>query len=253
MLRDARLKVERARKHIDQLEAISRRFLDDEGYEVFVEHDSQGGDDLLRVRATEWMPPEFSLALGDAVHNLRTSLDYAIDEIAFATTGKRAGDVKFPVARNQDCLLAAVESGWKQKIPAPVVDCIVQTIQPYYGGNGEPLAVLHDVDRQDQHQLLLAKAELRLISGISVENDAGQEIPVDIWVLVGSSIAAHPIRGCRNARVRSRGTASYEVVFDGIVSPVVGLKPVIPTVRDLAEFVSGTMDEIEYSFQLSQG
>jgi hypothetical protein len=100
LFREAGLKIERVKKHITDLDLIERNFLESEekSYEVFIEHDANGGDDLLKVKAVARLPDSYALTLGDAIHNLRTSLDYIMNDIEFVHTGKRSPYTKFPAS-----------------------------------------------------------------------------------------------------------------------------------------------------------
>ena len=114
VFKEAKLKVQRAVKHINDLNVILGEFSKRQTHEVIIEHDPNGGDDLLKVRATETLSDPFSLTLGDALHNLRTSLDYAIAEIEFTKTGRRSDYTRFPVDQSKDALCSAL-GGWTCK------------------------------------------------------------------------------------------------------------------------------------------
>lgn len=250
LFREARLKVERAKHHIDNLNLIYAEFTKRKTHQVFIEHDSHGGDDVLKVKAVESLPPDFVLTLGDAIHNLRTSLDYVMNEIEFLKTTKRSDYTKFPIYKSRTDLINAINGGLKKKAPEQVIDCIVDGIQPYTGGDGEFLCHLHDLDIEDKHRLLIAKAEFSFVDGITVEDDAGSEFTFGTWLVVYGKIADVPLAGNRNAKVKNEGQPSYSVRF-GNALPF-ALEPVIPTMNQLAVLLGGTIDEIEYWFRRSQ-
>jgi hypothetical protein len=68
---ESQLKIERAMKHIDDLSSMLTAFAQGYAHEVFIEHDPNGGGDVLKVRQGI-LPTEFLLTLGDALHNLRS-------------------------------------------------------------------------------------------------------------------------------------------------------------------------------------
>lgn len=213
LFHEARLKIERAKEHINYLNLIAGDFAETKSHEVFIEHDPEGGDDLLKVRAG-LIPDDFSLILGDAAHNLVAALDYTVNEIEFHTRGFRSKYTKFPMYETRDALKAAVNGGFKEKAPEQVIDCIVDVVQPYLGGDNAILYCLHTIEMEDKHRLLIPKLELKFVEGIVIENDAGVEIPIPIWLVVDQKIALQPIKGCRNAKVK--GVRDIEVAIGAI-------------------------------------
>jgi len=77
---DSQLKLDRARKHYDDFVAEVKRFYESEPWHV--EHEHDGNDLVLRLRVLKDVPPELYLILGDLLHNLRSSLDCAVMELA---------------------------------------------------------------------------------------------------------------------------------------------------------------------------
>ncbi len=245
----ARLKIQRAVKHINDLNVILTEFSQRRTHEVIVEHDPNGGDDLLKVRAIEILPDSFSLTLGDALHNLRASLDYVIAEIEFTFNGTRSDYTRFPIDQSRDALIGRLDGGLAKRTPKQVIDCIVQTIQPYTGGNGDFICSLNNLDIEDKHRLLIAKTEFKYIDGILLVDDKGKEIRIGTWQLRNDLVAAHRPAGLRNSKVEDHGKASSEVLFgDGL--PFAGLT-IVPALRKLTKLVAATVDEIEYWFRMS--
>ncbi len=56
---ESKLKVQRALQHIHDLNQINTRFIEGCPYEVFIEHDAHGADDLLKVKARIISPTRF--------------------------------------------------------------------------------------------------------------------------------------------------------------------------------------------------
>jgi hypothetical protein len=135
--REAYLKIDRANKHVNDLESYVREFAATDHYTILIEHDPNGGCDTLKLKSTQTIPDEFLLVLGDALHNLRSALDYAMH--AASTIWDE--HTKFPIRDTRDALIAAINGGLKQKAPREVIDIIVDVIQPYKGGSGNPFGV----------------------------------------------------------------------------------------------------------------
>ncbi len=248
---ETRLKIKRAKEHINHLDLMAREFAETKSHEAFIEHDPGGGDDLLKVRAG-LLPEGFSLVIGDAAHNLIAALDYTINEIEFRVRGFRSKYTKFPMYDTRDALKAAVNGGFKEKAPEQVIDCIVDIIQPYLGGNNAILYCLHAIEMEDKHRLLIPKLELKFVDGIVIENDAGIEIPISTWLVVDKKIADQPIKGCRNAKVKNHGKADVKIMFTDVVIKGLGVSPLIPTMHLMAKRTEEAIAEIERWFILSR-
>jgi hypothetical protein len=257
LFREARLKIERAKKHINDLNVKARDFAKTRSHEVFIEHDPQGGDDILKVKAG-LLPDEFALILGDAVHNLFAALDYTINEVEFLNTGRRSKYTKFPMYASRKLLAGAVGGDYEKKIPKPVIDCILDTVQPYPGGDNAILYGLYSIEMEDKHRLLIPKLELKFVEGITIENDAGIEIEIPLWLVVDTKVAQQPIKGCRNAKVKNHGKATVKIMFTDMImvklrgGPISGPAPLIPTLELMARRCEEIIAEIEYWFKLSQ-
>jgi hypothetical protein len=242
---ESRLKVEWAMKHVNDLSRILTDFAKGYAHEVFIEHDPDGGDDVLKVRQGT-LPTEFLLTLGDALHNLRTALDYAMNEIEFLTVGKRATFTKFPVYDTRNGLENAANGGLKQKAPEKIIKCILDGIQPYAGGKGFLIWALHTLDIEDKHRLLITKSEVSLIRGITVEDDAGVERHIGNWLAVNNQIADFGLNGMRNAKVKNKGQPSLNILFGN--SPPLPLAPVFGTVHRMTAQVIDALDQMDIAY-----
>jgi hypothetical protein len=79
-------------------------------------YDPSGADDVLKVRQGI-MPNQFLLTLGDALDNLKTALDYAVNEIEFLTKGERTEHTKFPVRGTRDALVMGIKRRVEKESP----------------------------------------------------------------------------------------------------------------------------------------
>ena len=122
------LKVERAKHHIRRLEEI---------FETFVERNVQSLRPERNNRPGK--PPTFPkhtpTVLGDAIHNLRASLDHAYCIIARSNGAQITRNTLFPFGKDRQSLVGSVNGhkslGW---LTDPVVNAIVDGIEPYEGG-----------------------------------------------------------------------------------------------------------------------
>jgi hypothetical protein len=70
-----RLKVERAKKHIDDFNQEIIEFTGRDPYGIIEDRDSQPGKLVIRYVVRAPPPHTWPLLVGDAIHNLRSALD----------------------------------------------------------------------------------------------------------------------------------------------------------------------------------
>jgi len=137
-----KLKIERAKAHIRDLKRHSDVFLERKPYSLLVEPDDETRQRRVIFRIQEEVPAEIPLIIGDAIHNLRSSLDIMIcDVLALVGDPSRRG--RFPFADSADGL----ETVMKKKIKRAPDDIkqMTRSLKPYKGSGG-PLRGLHDLD-----------------------------------------------------------------------------------------------------------
>jgi hypothetical protein len=228
-LYEAGLKLKRANEHIAELDRRLRELnVDQDSYEIHIEHDANAGCHLLKVESTRTVPSEFLVVVGDIVHNLRASLDYVM------------GEFEFPIRKTRQELVGAMNGGLKDKgCPDVLMALILDHIQPYEGGSGDALYALHRLDIEDKHRLLIAKTQLTFISRMRLKNENNEEIAIDTWLIVENRVASHPIRGNRTLQVTDKGKATASIVFgDGM--PLKG-QIILPSLRHLSIVVNRTV------------
>jgi hypothetical protein len=152
------LKIERAKQHIVDLEGTLRAFYDSKPYKVGAKHDTQTRKLIYYVASVEDTPPRIALVAGDALQNLRAALDHLAYQLLLDGTGgevtpKQLKNIAFPI----------FDSATKYKSESPrkvqgvrkdAVDAI-DAIEPYKGGKGHQLWVLHELNNTDKHRLLI--------------------------------------------------------------------------------------------------
>src|SRR3569833_3423120 len=99
ILRPVRLKLDRANRHVYNLQREANAFLAKKPYVLVVREDPNLGEGAITIEQKESIPEAIPLILGDAVHNARSALDI----LAFGLVGGRAPKpwkVQFPFTRN---------------------------------------------------------------------------------------------------------------------------------------------------------
>lgn len=150
--RSSRLKVERAIYHIDCLERDLSAYA--ERQPLYLDVQLKPGD----PNYTQWHlvvsepAPLVSPILGDAIHNLRTSLDLLACEI-MRFSGQSDKSVHFPFAHSEDDLEEQIKR-WKLDRANPAAIDMIRALKPFKGGNSM-LRAVHDLDLIDKHRELI--------------------------------------------------------------------------------------------------
>ncbi len=149
------LKVERAKKHILDLEAAWDAFYQSGAYEISVNRDTNMGNYFYYLSSAKDIPQEFSLIAGDAIQNLRSALDHLAYHLV--CVGKKSlgpfSYVYFPIFKDA----SKYKSMSPRKVQGMRQDAIdaIGDIEPYGGGAGEILWHLNCLSKIDKHRLLL--------------------------------------------------------------------------------------------------
>ena len=153
-----RRKIERARKHTDDLEAEIIAFWNTKPYEIEVQGNPRTGPGCYRIKGTpKPLPQSIALIAGDAAHNLRAALDhFACGAVPTVTT-----NTAFPVWRTNRTPTSSEWKGLvKRKLNGAAAGLIeaVTNVEAYKDGNGENVWAVDELDRIDKHRLLVSVA-----------------------------------------------------------------------------------------------
>jgi hypothetical protein len=156
----ARIKIDRAKEHLDSLKGEIQRYIDCKPFEVPLE---VKGDMTRTCRplVLRLEPPlRLSTIIGDCVTNLRASLDYIAWELAtkYAATPLKSGQqkrVQFPITLTQQDFSKVSGTADHLRnvcnIPAAALT-LIESVQPYHAGY-ELLKHLNDLANEDKHRL----------------------------------------------------------------------------------------------------
>jgi hypothetical protein len=160
LLAGVRLKIERAKKHIADLDAVCRVFKNTDPYRVSPKFDPDGRSRRYCVEFVHEVPTAITLVSGDAVNNLRCALDHLAMQLFLI--GPARGDrslenkISFPIAKSATNLESRLERE-VNTFGQAVVDAI-GAIEPYKGGKGHCFWVLSELNNLDKHRLLITAA-----------------------------------------------------------------------------------------------
>lgn len=229
-----KLKIERAERHIRDLQAAIDAFLACDPYPIRIEDDPKQRIRRITIDFVAAIPDEVALIAGDAAHNLRSALDITICDIG-ASLGDHTRRARFPFATNPDDF----EAELKRKVKGfpPDILNLIRGLKPYDGGD-DVLRALHRLDIIDKHQIIVPAAN-HVAFGASSPGEFGSfrnysRNPV------GNRMVAH----LSLDRVADKDVQATVAITFGHGQPFEG-QPMVPTLLDLAQLVKGIVQTFE--------
>lgn len=154
-------KFNRSQEHLHALDQAVKWWLGDEPYVVASEINAESGFKEVVITAQEQPPARFSLMAGDAIQNLRSTLDHLVVEIARVNSGgylmeRVERDIMFPITTSPQLFRNARKRGCLGCVP-PRAQALIRLMQPYHNGDEwtrHPLWVLHQLSNIDKHRRL---------------------------------------------------------------------------------------------------
>ena len=110
----SRKKVERAMKHINDLNQLLIDFSASEFYSVRVQ-EHEGSNCVLVIFVKQFSTTEAALIVGDTLHNLRSALDLMYYRVFHDVTGKADRFTQFPIRKERKKLISAINGGLEEK------------------------------------------------------------------------------------------------------------------------------------------
>jgi hypothetical protein len=153
-----RLKIEWAKQHIRNLAQQVEAFRQSQPYFAFEEVDAESGRRPLKARLIGEVPPVIALLFGDAVHNLRASLDLLCRKLAERSARVNDADgeeVGFPFCWTETAYL---ETKTQTKIErlGPDTRPFFDALKPYKRPDGNALLhLIHELDIMDKHRYMI--------------------------------------------------------------------------------------------------
>ena len=166
----SKLKIERAKRHIWELSNEIVDYLKTKPFRVVVEKDPDSSNHLWTLRVKNEVPCHLSVIIGDAIHNLRASLDLLASDLV-SMAGGNTQNVYFPFGDNADGFEEMIKKRHLDRAGDDIVE-IVKSLKPYKGGN-ELLRTIHDLDITDKHKTLIPAAHYAGIKNFQMLNASG--------------------------------------------------------------------------------
>ncbi len=167
MFESAKLKVERANKHVADLQFSFRSFIEAHPHEFITCSDPQTGAITVETRFRENIPPTFALMIGDAVHNLRTALDHATWELIGRDGGTQDRWLHFPTSRRKEDYISICK---RIKTPRSDTTRFFLGFRAYPDGPGKRLFGLNELNSSDKHTVLTPIMGVATVRHLEVKN-----------------------------------------------------------------------------------
>lgn len=168
-----RLKIERAKHHINDLERQIESFMERKPFRLMRRFDPKSNRTSVMIKTDIPIPDELSLITGDAVHNLCAALDLTMFQLA-RDRSPSPHFIAFPFPKKAEGLAGAIDKAQVKFAGTNVVEA-VEALEPYPGGN-EILSALHRLDAQDKHRLLILSRHIPQMSADELGRVSGLPI-----------------------------------------------------------------------------
>jgi hypothetical protein len=152
IFKQSKLKISRAKYHVSELDRAWTEFRDTVPYDINIVDDKSSQESVFLLDVRHPVPDHFSVILGDAIHNLRSALDYLICDLARSAGQTRCEQNGFPIKGKAQ----KFKSGTTRKLKgiSPRAERLVLAIKSIENLN-YPLHLLNSLDVLDKHNSLV--------------------------------------------------------------------------------------------------
>jgi hypothetical protein len=244
-LNDAYVKLERARDHMADIESQIASFLSTDFYQMRLEIDQGAGRMKIVFDSLHQPNKRVNALIGDAIGNLRSSLDYLTVAFAYPHTGKTK-DFGFPFADDSNGFAGQVRSNrCFGPCAAAVQEFFINEIQAYKGGSGHSFWILNQLRNIDKHRLLVATASVAKVVASLRDRNGNTLQNCSFGVAAGHSgtLIDAPIE---HFSFTDQPRPAFEVRFQeaGVIEGVSVLK----FLTDIASMTKRLLDEVKIRF-----
>lgn len=235
----ARVKLERAKRHIQDIDALFRSFVNSDFCKLRIEPDVDPSYHRVHIDTPIGLPFHIPCGIGDAAHNIRTAFDYVTSYVV--GMGDR---VSFPIAKTRDDLKQSGRAWDKLKkgTHAALADLILEEIQPYRGGRFK-LWEITQLDNSDKHALLVPVLSIQALHGISLVSEKTGAFVKDCTVVTEGGKFFAPFALPPPIKITNQGKASATILF--AEGSVFQGQPVIQTLIDCLQCSSKALEALE--------
>ena len=232
--------------HLHRLETATREYL--EGAPIASIRSERDARDRtrgrLRVQVLREPPLKLAAIAGDIIHNLRSSLDYLVEELVKLNGHRPTFQHQFPICANAGPFSDALRKGRLYGIHEPGLKT-VERFQPYQvepeARRNHPLRRLHTLSNRDKHHML-AIAALNAGFVWKLVGEGGRVLLADQTaepIRDGETLADVPVDFTINGeQAQLQAQITISVGFD---EPAVSGFDVAAALHDIREYISVSM------------
>lgn len=148
---DHQKRIRQAQRHIDLIRNEQEQYLASQPMRITCRHDRVRGTRSYGYRITKAVPDQITLAVADAVHNFRASIELCLYSLLYKHHPKPER-IQFCTSKNAESLEKAIGERNLHRFGRELVDFIIG-LQPYPGGR-KALYELIQFDNVSKHRLL---------------------------------------------------------------------------------------------------
>ena len=246
-----RRKVERAKHHIENITADARSFLASCGYRFRRDHQGDPPSLILTVEQINLpqVPEQFSIVAGEAIYQLRTTLDHLVFELIRSQNQVPTRKNSWPILTKKHMM--AFEG--KTKGVSPSALKLIESLQPYQMGvryKDHTLWRLRELNDWDKHNFVI-RTFLAAHHGIEIKwtDDAGRLQKLSMSrsenIKRGDEFCIGPRMGIRPETEVDLKTSSF-IVFEDIAG--FHSEPIGTTLDELADEVARIVESFSDEF-----
>ena len=231
----AKVRVGRAKEHLNTLKIEGRAFWESRPYIYFAEPNPDRRTKTYKCRLVKPMPETFHVLTIEAAEHLRAALDHLGYSAAVLGGKREPKSAYFPIADSAAKLETDVIRRGRCKDLPPDILALFRALEPYKGGKAAAVWTLNRICNSSKHRLI---TEIRLESAYA--NVSLMALPP------GSIMLPHKWDSEKNevsyfsTPLGAEPKYDFEVAFFiafGPVKPVAG-QPVVPTLFSIADVVT---------------
>jgi hypothetical protein len=148
------VKLDRAKRHLDELTNELNAFFAAKPYKVGTRYDPETKKIVYYLTDVTDMPPSVASICGDVIQNLRSALDHLAYDVWVRESGGQGSAKKIYFPIDEDLAGYSKNRGRKTRGISPRSLAVIDSVKPYKGGN-DILWRIHELNNIDKHRLLV--------------------------------------------------------------------------------------------------
>lgn len=248
----AKLKVFRAKRHIDEAQKLFELYTNSDYCRIVVDRKSEDGSQIVRAVA-ETIPAHLVLSIGDTFHNLNSAMDYVMTGMMRAA-GLSTKRISFPTNESRQQLRKSFMASPRGREPTnrrilkafpAFVMMLFTKMKPYPGGKFL-LWEITKADNIDKHNLIIPTVTITELQDVHFKNPGNNIVVYGLNITIGprgfTDVAKYT--GIDEIEILEKGKAISRIDFPDNFEVFAGA-PVFPTLLNCVECIEGAIAMIE--------